>query len=142
MLYSWGAQNVNVISTITKKGRPGYIVLVDCGSMDESRLLEKLASRFGIFGHHMIKTIHSFQPVASGTRELTVRYNGRELQMTMHYKQINPAHGPIYIRVEWEDLMRLKDGIEDAFGLELSLPVLRRQIETLLTDEKAYVLNL
>ena len=57
-LYGWGAKNVNVISTLTKKNRPGHLVLVDPGRMDTEGLPDKMARMFGTCGCHRFETSH------------------------------------------------------------------------------------
>jgi uncharacterized protein (DUF111 family) len=142
MLYNWGANNVQVISTVTKKNRPGHIVVVDIGPSDEPHFVRELARGFSISGYHQVETIHCYHPLIFSEHELIARCEGQELRMTICCKHIGIENEPLYIHVEYDDLRKLTDHVQDTFGLKVSLPVLRQRIETLLASGNALVLEL
>jgi uncharacterized protein (DUF111 family) len=141
-LYAWRAQNVQVISTLTKKNRPGCIVLVDMGSEKETRLMEALAREFGIAGGHRIDTTHCHHPVSSIHRKIRVRKDGREVQTAIRCKRIGPRKKPLHFRLEHEDLSRLKECLQRELGVAIPLSTLRRDIEALLKTPGILVLEI
>lgn len=138
-LYIRGAYNVQVISTLTKKNRPGFIVLADIGAGDDERLMEGLAPEFAIAGYHRIETTHCHLPMSSGERKLTLRKNGRKIQATIRFKQFGSEGAPSFIRAEYEDLRQLKERLQEAFGLTTSLSALRQKIEALLVNPEPMI---
>ena len=141
-LYAWGAQNVQVIPTLTKKSRPGYIVLVDMGSQEDSRIREGLAREFGIPGCHRIHTTHCHHSVSSITRKIRIRKGGREVQTAIRCKRIGPRKNPLLFRLEHEDLGRLKECLRRELGVAVPFSTLRRDIEALLKTPGTLVLEI
>ena len=57
-LSSKGAKNVQLLSTLTKKGRPGQLLLIDISPEKISELEEFLVSELGVNGWHRLLTEH------------------------------------------------------------------------------------
>lgn len=57
-LYEAGAYNVQVISTVTKKNRPGHLFVVDCGEKECESVEAVLLMELGVTGWHRIITGH------------------------------------------------------------------------------------
>ena len=129
-LYGWGAKNVNVISTLTKKNRPGHLVLVDPGRMDTEGLPEKMARMFGTCGCHRFETSHLCLCTGCQTVSLTVRCGERLLDEELEIKVIGERDSPLSRRPEYDGLVSLCRRLEQALGLPVSLPKLRRSVET------------
>ena len=172
-LYGWGTADVQVLTTITRQNHPGYVVLVDIGSLNETSFAADLAFEFGVSAYHRLETLHYQLPVRQIERELTVRCNGEELKMALHVHQIGEASpvpappppalalltameppevleppglqnftAPLNSRVEPQDLRKLKDQIQQTFGVKISLASLQQRVETLLSSGAALVLEL
>jgi uncharacterized protein (DUF111 family) len=142
MIYEWGAKNVQVFSTVTKKSRPGYVVIVDIGSKGETILAKKLADEFGVFGYHVIRTIHFYQPIASSVRNVTVRCGDKQFKIDIRFNHIESESVSQYWRVEYDDLRKLQHRINEYFSIQSSLPALRKKVESLFTKEVALVLEI
>jgi uncharacterized protein (DUF111 family) len=141
MLYASGAKNVNVFSSVTKKNRTGHTVLLDLGSGDEKSLGARLADEFGVFGFHLIKTVHCCRPSVSCVRRLSVRNGDRQFEMDIRFKFAGAESDPSYLSVEYEDLVQLKRRIEETFGVAMALKTLRARIEVLFTAGTQLVLE-
>jgi uncharacterized protein (DUF111 family) len=128
-LYGWGAKNVNVISTLTKKNRPGYLILVDAGCMDTAGLPEKMARLFGTCGCHRFETNHLCLSTDCRKVSLTVRCGDRLLDEELEVKVIGEQDSPLSKRPEYDSLMNLCRRLEHALGFTISLPKLRRSVE-------------
>jgi hypothetical protein len=133
-LYGWGAKNVNVISTLTKKNRPGHLILVDVGRMDQEALPEKMASMFGTSGCHRFDTHHVCLGTDRQKVSVTVRCGERRLDEELEVKLIGEPARPLARRPEYDGLVHLCRRIEEAFGFTISLPRLRRSVETGLNE--------
>ena len=139
-LYDSGAHDVQVLPSMTKKNRPGYLVLVDADMSGESMLA--LVRQFGISGCHRVETVHLYDRASYQTQPLTLRYKGRSLDVDMRIKVIKdpPALPPG--RPEYDDLVDLCKRLRDTLGVEPGLPRLRRLIESCLEAGGPFVVDL
>jgi uncharacterized protein (DUF111 family) len=142
MLQEWGASDVQLIPTVTKKNRPGHIALVDVTASDESRIVEGLAGQFGISGCHRLETTHCHQAVNSNRAELTVRCGARELKVLIGCKRLLAEGAAFPPRVEFDDLREVARRVHQEFGSNISIRGLRGRIEALLAAGEPLVLDL
>ncbi|MCK5203320.1 MAG: DUF111 family protein, partial [Desulfobacterales bacterium] len=70
-----GAKNVQLISTITKKNRPGNIMIIDVDDQNEEVMAEFLAKELDVSGYHRINTNHIFHSVSFVEKTLNIRIN-------------------------------------------------------------------
>jgi uncharacterized protein (DUF111 family) len=139
-LYERGAYDVQVVSSMTKKDRPSYLVLVDTSMLDENLL--ELTRKFGISGYHRIETVHLFNAVMHETRQFIFHYKGQTLKVDLRVKAIEDPSAPLSARFEYDELVDLCDRIRQAFGVEPGLPGLRRLIESCLVRGEPLEVNL
>ncbi|MBU2548382.1 MAG: DUF111 family protein [Proteobacteria bacterium] len=128
-LYGWGAKNVNVIATLTKKNRPGHLILVDTGCMDKEGLLEKMARCFGTCGCHRIDTTHLYLGTRSQSISLAVRSGERLFHEEVEIKIIEDQNGVLSRRLEYESLVSLCERLEKTLGFDIPFSRLRRRLE-------------
>jgi uncharacterized protein (DUF111 family) len=140
-LQEWGAADVQIISTLTKKNRPGYLALLDVGVSDESRIATALAHQFGIAGYHRLETMHCHHAVVLDRAELTVRCAARELKLSVGFKRLLAEDAAGSPRVEFDDLQEVARRIGQEFGAMLDIPSLERRIEALLVAGEPLVLD-
>lgn len=140
-LYGWGAENVNVLSTLTKKNRPGYVILVDPGGMDIEGLVEKMARSFGISGCHRMETKHFYLRTECHSVPLTVCFGERCLDEEVEVKVIGAHQKPLFRRLEYDSLMTLCPRLEKALGISLSLLRIKRSLEARLKKEDSLELH-
>jgi len=60
VLFKEGVKNAHLVPSLTKKGRPGYLLFIDLGEETPERISELLAKEYGIRGFHLIDTEHHF----------------------------------------------------------------------------------
>lgn len=72
-LYACGAKNVQMIPTVTKKNRPGEIVLIDAPFDAIPDIEAAIVTELGATGWHVIGTEHRYVPVEYLEKELCVR---------------------------------------------------------------------
>jgi uncharacterized protein (DUF111 family) len=133
-LYEWGASNVNVISSLTKKNRPGHLILVDPGRLDGERLPNEMASLFGTCGYHRLETVHFHLATQSQRTSLRMRCGDRVLREEIRIKAIEGPTEPLSRRAEHDSLVSLCTRVQQEWGVKLSLPKVRRWIEEKLRE--------
>jgi len=140
-LYEWGAKNVNIVPSFTKKNRPGSLVVADIGKKCKM-IGRKLASCYGISGYHVMQTRHFCHKAGPEAKQLLLRYNGRSVSTDLLVKVVKEPGGRLYARPEYEDLLRLCNTIRQTFGLEVSLPGIRRYLQPGLMQDKTMEIEL
>lgn len=78
MLYQAGASNVNVVSSITKKNRPGYIIFIDCLPGALPNIEEVIVRELRVSGWHRIDTKHCYHNVGMLTKNVCVHIPGQD----------------------------------------------------------------
>jgi uncharacterized protein (DUF111 family) len=62
-LMELGANNVQLVPTITKKNRPGNIIIIDTDADKEKMVADFLAKELKVSGYHRIDTSHVFHKI-------------------------------------------------------------------------------
>lgn len=124
-----GARNVQLISSITKKNRPGHIIIIDTDDKHEGVISEFLARELRISGYHRIDTSHIFQRVTLSQRTLVIRTDGKRRTFRCEIKIIGDPSNPLSIDVEHDALVKLQKVLKEQ-KKELSLSELKTAIES------------
>ena len=118
-LYGAGAKNVQVMNTITKKNRPGYLYVIDCDEQCVDRIEEILIREIGTTGWHRIHSEHCYTDVEYLKKTITFSYEGRTITVEAACKYSPNVPDPY--RMERECLDILQKEIEDSLKFHISL---------------------
>jgi pyridinium-3,5-bisthiocarboxylic acid mononucleotide nickel chelatase len=129
-LLAWGGHVTQILQTQTKKQRPAQLLLVDLEPEKERELARGLAQEFGISGYQRIETVHCHAPTHCQRRPVRVHCGQRTLEQDLTVKLIGSVEAPLLVRAEHESLVDLCAGIRQRLGVEVSLPRLRRYLQT------------
>ena len=124
-----GANNVQLIPTITKKSRPGNIIIIDVAPSLEDGIADFLANELKISGYHRINTSHVFHKVSFVEKAVNIHLNGRPIGVQCKFKVIGEPSSPVAVDVEHDFLVELQRVISDHCDRYTSLEELRRKIE-------------
>ena len=124
-----GARNVQVISTITKKNRPGSLLLIDIAPDLEDTMGSFLAHELGVSGYHIIDTEHAYNEVSFVERHVAISHEGSRLGAICLVKVVGPLDAPLSLKAEHADLVKLKEVVAEQFGHDLALEDLRHLVE-------------
>jgi len=130
-----GARNVQLISSITKKNRPGSVLIIDTDDGREEAIALFLARELKVSGYHRIDTLHLFQRVAYEQRDLVVAVDGRKRTITCDVKIVGDPAAPLSIDVEHDALVKIQTLLKKK-NRDLSLGELRLAIESKLRKSK------
>jgi uncharacterized protein (DUF111 family) len=129
-----GACNVQVIPGITKKNRPGSILIIDVSPEQEDRIARFLAQELKVSGYHRIDATHVFCPVTFLTKNLTISRNGASMNLSCEVKVIGDPAAPLSLDIEHDALVSMQRAVQDGLGMTVSLVELRAMIESRLKD--------
>src|ERR1700690_2367476 len=124
-----GAHNVQIITSITKKNRPGNIFIIDTDDKHERVISEFLARELKVSGYHRIEPSHIFQRLTPSQKTLVIRTNGKRRMFHCDIKIIGDPADPLSIDVEHDDLVKLQKVLREQ-KKELSLSELKTAIES------------
>ena len=126
-LYGAGAKNVQIMNTITKKNRPGYLYVIDCDELCVDGIEEVLIREIGTTGWHRINSEHCYTDVEYLKKSITFSWAGRTITEEAACKY--SPYVPEPYRIERECLEVLQEKIEDSLKLHIS----RQRLSYLLT---------
>lgn len=128
-----GARNVQALASITKKGRPGYVVYVDVPASREADIATLLGAELGTWGYRIIAAEHRHFEIERFTVTLDIRVHGAVQTFELGAKKISQAGRFTRIKVEYDDLSRICQTLR-VHGHDLPLAVLKAETETRLLD--------
>ena len=128
-----GARNVQALASITKKGRPGYVVYVDVPAAREADIATLFGAELGTWGYRVIAAEHRHFDIERFTVTLDVQLAGEVHTFELGAKKISQAGRFTRIKVEYDDLSRICQTLR-AHGHDLPLAVLKAETETRLLD--------
>ncbi len=133
-LMELGANNVQLIPTITKKNRPGNILIIDVDDQNEEVMAEFLAKELNVPGYHRIDTQHVFQNISFAKKHLTISANGVIQKTSCEIKLMGDTLNPVSVSVEHDFLVEIQKLLLDKSNHYISINELRKIIESKLRD--------
>lgn len=134
-LETLGAKNVQLLSSLTKKGRPGYVMMVDIHADKEDDAAALLAEELGIWGYRVIEAEHKHVDIERFEAALAVHHQGQPHRFSLRAKRIRRDGRPIRIKAEHDDLSRICAELR-ASGIALPLAVLKAKAESALAGRE------
>jgi len=126
-----GARNVQIVASLTKKGRPGYIIYLDVAADLEIEAGLLLGSELGTWGYRVLAAEHRHFDITRVETTLGVTIGSTAHAFTMRAKTI--ADGPRVLRVkaEHDDLAAICASLRER-GHAVPLAVLKAAVESAL----------
>lgn len=132
-----GAQNVQIIPTLSKKSRPAYLLLIDTPRECLPDLEEFLVSELGVTGWHRIPTEHAY--IATQVVSCTMVFPTQTdlLEIEVYGKRIEQACASA--RPEHDVCRRVQKRLYAEHALEIPLHEVERLVEQALNSGKPRV---
>ena len=99
-----GVRNVQLLASLTKKGRPGSLLLVDLEEELESEVAAYLAAELGAWGYHLLAAEHRHFDVESRERSVTIVCGPRRAVFPMAVKFFSHGGALLRVKVERDDV--------------------------------------
>ena len=123
-----GIRNRNLISTLTKKGRMGHLLLLDVDPEAEADVGRFLLESLTTSGYHRIETRHVHYRTVLRRVNVIVKKGDTQLTATVRLKRdAQNEGGPFFI--ESDDLFALHQQVIDKMDVKLFPLEIRRRIE-------------
>lgn len=117
-LYEAGAKNVQVMNTVTKKNRPGYLYTIDCDEASLDSIENVLITEIGTTGWHRIHSEHCYTDVDYLEKEIKFLYEENTMIEKIACKYSPNVPEPY--RIERESLEQLSEKIWNVFKIRIS----------------------
>ena len=99
-----GARNVELLSSVTKKGRPGSVLLIDLEAEEEAAVAAYLAAELGAWGYHVLETQHRHFDTVLEKRSVIVTCGSRSRTFSMPCKFFSHDGKLLRVKVERSDV--------------------------------------
>lgn len=103
-LVAMGARNVQLLSSHTKKGRPGTLLLIDVDEALEPDVADYLVVELGAWGYHVLAAEHRHFEVEVRERTVTVACAGRDAAFVLPVKFFCRQGKTLRVKVERADV--------------------------------------
>ncbi len=125
-LYRAGAMNVQVFSTLTKKGRPGYTYMIDCDKAHQEAVETCLVQEIGTTGWHYFPTTHRYIEVMYLQKEIILKQREKMMAFTCGCKY--SPHVPHPYRPEADSIEEIARVLREQFQQSVVISHLRQHI--------------
>ena len=123
-----GADNIHVVSAITKKNRMEYIVYVDVSEEKSGDICTILALEFGTIGVKAFEPRHLMLPYHVESKVIQVSVAERTFDRTVRVKYISKDGQVLSLKAEYEDVKSLAIDLA-SHGLQVPFSKLKALIE-------------
>lgn len=123
-----GAKNVQLLSSLGKKGRPSFVLLVDINAEDEPEFAALLVGDLGIWGYRILESRHKHFDIRRYKTQLELKWAGGESSFPLRLKRILNDGVFMRAKAEHDDLVAVSAQMKDL--LPVSVAVLKAAIET------------
>jgi uncharacterized protein (DUF111 family) len=137
-----GVGSLQVSPTVTKKNRPGQIILIDLGREGGTAPATDVLAAYGLSGFHLIETRHFHLPHSKTSARVVACYNGSKIKAEVGVKRLCQSNKSESIRIEYDDLKHLSRRIEQELEISIAPPDLNRQLTAQLLRGSEAVINL
>ncbi len=125
-LYRAGAMNVQVFSTLTKKGRPGYTYMIDCDKAHQEAVETCLIQEVGTTGWHYFPTTHRYIEVKYLQRDIIFKQGSKTISLMCGCKYAPNVPQPY--RPEADSIEKITHVLREEFQIQVALSRLRQKI--------------
>jgi hypothetical protein len=124
-----GLHNRQLIPTITKKGRPGYLLLLDIDPAQEEKVVQALTEHLPVFGYHSVSTHHFMQQGITKRIIVNLRTrDGRSLEAPVQCRATLIGTTPRTF-LEADDLLNLQQRAQKELQVKISPLELKQRLE-------------
>lgn len=128
-LMARGAMSVHVLPSMTKKGRPEYVLLIDAPEACIESLGAFLAAEVGTIGLRILESRHICFDYRVRSMLLTTQAGGGGVEATIRVKEILNADAQVLaVKAEYEDVRAAVTQLHAA-GVEVSFRTIKGLVE-------------
>ena len=123
-----GAHNVNLVPSLTKKGRPGYLLIIDAPAPVLTQVENLLVAELGLLGWRRLVSQHISLPTKISQHKLSLEFKGKRLRLKVPLKIARASDGRTIESVDYRFCLDVKRRLKAELGANISLRELRSSI--------------
>jgi uncharacterized protein (DUF111 family) len=123
-----GAKNVQLLSSLAKKGRPGYVLLIDILAQQEAEVAALLVGELGVWGYRVLRSDHKHFDIERHDMTLDIAVGDTARAFPMRIKRILNQGAFMRAKAEFDDLRAICSALGNE-GVRVSLAVLKAKVE-------------
>jgi hypothetical protein len=127
-LIHMGVKNVQLLNSITKKGRPSYLLLIDLPKLKIPSVAVYLAAELGIWGYHIMESQHIHFDISFKEKTLQLASGNKNATYRLRPKYIKQNDHILYIKLDHSQLLEIQRQFNE-WELYAPLQVFRSHIE-------------
>ena len=134
-----GAANVQLVASLTKKGRPGYLLFIDLQAEREDDIAAILAGELGVWGYRVMAATHKHFDIEAQNCRLVVADRsggGKSYEFPLRCKRIFGDGRLLNVKVEHDQLVEIQGALRQG-GIETPVTVLKGAVEAALWERGA-----
>jgi len=130
-----GARSLHLVPSLTKKGRPGYLLYVDVPPCDLAAVERLLVVELGVLGWRILSGEHRGPAMDARVVEVALNLAGSESTQSVPAKVVlDDSTGTSVAHIEHDFCVRLKKELLDSAGLDIPLRVLKARVQSAVAD--------
>ena len=133
-LHRAGSRNVQLLASLTKKGRPGHVLLIDVPAAREDDVALVLGTELGVWGYRVVESSHRHFDIHLLNKPLRVRVADEMLTFEVGWKRIEKEGCLLAVKIEHDHLASVRNELERK-GVQVSLRWLRANLEQQLSQD-------
>jgi len=127
-MHRMGAKNVQLLSSLGKKSRPGYVLLVDIDAADEPDFAGLLVGELGIWGYRVLEARHKHFDIRRYRTSLRLTHAGGTATFPLRLKRILHDGEFVRAKAEYDDLAAVVEALRGESAVHLT--TLKAAVET------------
>jgi hypothetical protein len=127
-IHDAGAHNVNLVSSLTKKGRPGYLLIIDAPAAALPQIENLLVTELGLLGWRRLVSQHISLPAEISEHKLVFEFKGKSIHLKVPLKIARASDGRTIESVDYQFCLDVKRRLEAELGADIPLRELRSSI--------------
>jgi hypothetical protein len=129
-IHDAGAHNVNLVPSLTKKGRPGYLLIIDTPTPALPRIESLLVTELGLLGWRRLVSQHISLPTEISKYTLVFQFKGKRLRLEVPLKTARDSDGRTIESVDYQFCLDVKRRLKAELGFDIPLRELRSSISS------------
>lgn len=130
-----GARNVQVVPSITKKNRPGFIIYVDTPESLEDDIAALFGAELGTWGYRVLAAEHKHFEIERFTVQVNISTAQDDHVFELRAKRISKAGVFSRVKAEYDDLSKICESLREN-GTFASLNDVKASVENALRNDK------
>lgn len=135
-LMQLGTKNVQLLQSVTKKGRPGYLLLIDLPGDRVDDVAIYMAAELGIWGYHILDSQHVHFDISYGERTLRLIAGDKHAVCKLKPKYIRQGSRLLAIKLDHGQLVEIQRHFKE-WGFNYPLRMLQPYLEARVWQEES-----